>query len=109
MPRHGGRIRVEVVIGQFSDASKHNHVVRGAMESTIEIRWSGDPGKIKRAIQSIEPDDPDAFTVVFVHDESSIEAIITVKASSLSTAKATADDILACLGAATVAGDVLES
>ena len=76
MPRHGGRIRVEVVIGQFSDASKHNHVVRGAMESTIEIRWSGDPGKIKRAIQSIEPDDPDAFTVDFVHDESSIEAII---------------------------------
>ena len=52
------------------------------MESTIEIRWSGDPSKIKRAIQSIEPDDPDAFNVDFIHHESSIEAIITVKASS---------------------------
>ena len=78
------------------------------MESTIEIRWSGDPDKIKRAIQSIEPDDSEAFKVDFVRHESSIEAIITVKASSLSTAKATADDILACLGAAMVAGDVLE-
>jgi len=79
------------------------------MESTIEIRWSGDSEKIKRAIQSIEPDDPDAFTVDFVDNEFSIEAVITVKASSLSTAKATADDILACLGAAIVAGDILES
>ena len=78
------------------------------MESTIEIRWSGDPGKIKRAIQSIEPDDSEAFKVDFVRHESSIEAIITVKASSLSTAKATADDILSCIGAAMVAGDVLE-
>ena len=78
------------------------------MESTIEIRWSGDSEKIKRAIQSIEPDDPDAFNVDFVQHESSIEAIIKIRASSLSTAKATADDILACLGVATVANEVLE-
>jgi len=78
------------------------------MESTIEIRWSGDSEKIKRAIQSIEPDDPDAFNVDFVQHESSIEAIIKIRAGSLSTAKATADDILACLGVATVANEILE-
>tara|TARA_B100001113_G_scaffold72681_2_gene56299 strand:- start:3900 stop:4139 length:240 start_codon:yes stop_codon:yes gene_type:complete len=79
------------------------------METTIEIRWLGDPSKIKSAIRSIEPDDADAFNVDFIQHESSIEAVITVKASSLNTAKATADDILACLGAATVAGDILRN
>ena len=78
------------------------------MESTIEIRWSGDSEKIKRAFQSIEPDDPDAFNVDFVQHESSIEAIIKIRAGALSTAKATADDILACLGVATVANEILE-
>jgi len=77
------------------------------MESVIKISWRGDQSEIMRAIESVKPDDSDSFTIEYDKAESDFLAIITIKSNSLSSAKATADDILACLGAASVAADLL--
>tara|TARA_Y100000589_G_scaffold331718_2_gene386536 strand:+ start:10609 stop:10848 length:240 start_codon:yes stop_codon:yes gene_type:complete len=77
------------------------------MESVIKISWRGDQSEIMRAIESVKPDDSDSFTIEYAKPESDFLATITIKSNSLSSAKATADDILACLGAASVAADLL--
>lgn len=77
------------------------------MESVIKISWRGDQSEIMRAIESIKPDDSDSFTIEYAKAERDFLATITIKSNSLSSAKATADDILACLGAASVAADLL--
>lgn len=77
------------------------------MESVIKISWRGDQSEIMRAIESVKPDDSDSFTIEYAKVESDFLATITIKSNSLSSAKATADDILACLGAASVAADLL--
>ena len=77
------------------------------MESVIKICWRGDQSEIMRAIESVKPDDSDTFTIEYSTVERDFFATITIKSMSLSSAKATADDILACLGAASVAADLL--
>ena len=77
------------------------------MESVIKICWRGDQSEITRAIESVKPDDSDSFTIEYAKAERDFFATITIKSNSLSSAKATADDILACLGAASVTTELL--
>ena len=77
------------------------------MDSVIKIIWKGNQSEIIRAIESVKPDDSDTFTIEYATVERDFFATITIKSMSLSSAKATADDILACLGAASVTADIL--
>ncbi|MBL20712.1 MAG: hypothetical protein CMB42_02440 [Euryarchaeota archaeon] len=77
------------------------------MESTIKIEWRGKREKIIRAINSIKPDDPESFSVEFMEENELVTAIVTVTGKTLSSAKTTADDILACLSAASLTSDLI--
>ena len=78
------------------------------MESTIVIQLKGDQDQIKRTIESILPDDTESFTIEYITHGTEFLASITINSRSLSSAKETADDILACLGAASMALDILQ-
>lgn len=78
------------------------------MESTIVIHLRGDQDQITRTIESIMPDDTESFTIEYITQGTEFLASITINSRSLSSAKETADDILACLGAASMALDILQ-
>ena len=78
------------------------------MESTIVIQLKGDQDQITRTIESIMRDDTESFTIEYITQGTEFLASITINSRSLSSAKETADDILACLGAASMALDILQ-
>ncbi|MEC8873799.1 MAG: KEOPS complex subunit Pcc1 [Candidatus Thermoplasmatota archaeon] len=64
------------------------------------IVWSGSRARAEALLAAIFPDDPEDFEASLEGDGEYVELRIIVRSENLRKARATVDDILACLSAA---------
>jgi len=78
----------------------------GAVEASII--WKGEFGRGEALLAAISPDDPEDFSVELRKDGDQAHLRIVVSSEALARARASVDDILACLAAAESGLDSLE-
>lgn len=78
------------------------------MGHACELRWVGDATRAQTLLDAIAADDASMFEAGIEHCGDDAALIITVRADSLRTLQALADDILACLAAAEAGLDALQ-
>ncbi len=78
-------------------------------EHTCEIRWTGERTRAEALKAAIAADDPDSFTISLSDNEDGCTMTVIVVSDSLSSLKATVDDLLACFSAADSGLDVIDN
>ena len=81
----------------------------GVAEHTCEIRWTGKRSRAEALRAAIAANDPDSFTISLSDDEDGCTMTVIVISNSLSSLKATVDDLLACFSAADSGLDVIDN
>ena len=72
----------------------------GIMRWSIEVVWRGADDDAGALLEAISPDDATTFAAEIVEDGNESVLQIEVESDSLSSMRATINDILACLSAA---------